>query len=55
MSRLIHDGPAKSDASWSSRHRVWAWIMVWIALLIVIRLVGWGIGHACDGAMSCFL
>ena len=39
----------------SGLHHILFWIAFWIALLVVLRLVGWGIGVACDEALEQFV
>ena len=30
-------------------------IAIWLAVFIVIRMIGWGVGEACDGTINCLI
>lgn len=30
-------------------------ILLWLAVFIVIRMIGWGVGEACDGTINCLI
>ena len=38
----------KLDSRW---HNILMWIAVWLVALVALRLLGWGIGLACDGTV----
>ena len=31
------------------------WIAIWAAIFIVFRIIGWGVGEACDGTINCLI
>lgn len=31
------------------------WIAIWALVIIAIRLIGWGVGEACDGTVNCLI
>lgn len=30
-------------------------IAIWAAIFIVFRIIGWGVGEACDGTINCLI
>lgn len=38
----------KNNGSWFNRHKIFTFILIWLFILIGLRLMGWGIGVACD-------
>lgn len=31
------------------------WVAIWVAVLVTFRVIGWGVGEACDGAINCLI
>lgn len=49
MTTLKHGG------GWFYRHRILTFILIWCAVIISLRLMGWGIGVACDAGFTCLV
>lgn len=38
-----------------NKHHFWIWIAIWVAVVLVLRFLGWSVGLACDGAVDSIL